>query len=69
MGTQTFVDNTVNDLRYEIIMRIHITTIKYTVNKIWKMKNEEKYADIYKTESIQKHYLNYYVRKLRLGKR
>ena len=24
-----------------IIMRIHITTKKYTVNKIWKMKNNQ----------------------------
>ena len=74
-----------NDLRYEtkfgffsIIMRIHITGNKYTVNKIWKIKNEQKYTtnkytvyiiwkmkneqnytNIYETESMQKHYLNY----------
>ena len=32
------------------------------------MKNKQKYTNIYKTESIQKHYLNYYIRKLMLGK-
>ena len=33
------------------------------------MKNNKKYANIYKTESIQKYYLNYFIRKLRLGKK
>ena len=50
-------------------MRIHITTNKYTVNKIWKMKNNQKYTNIYKTKSIQKRYLNYFIRKLSLGER
>ena len=50
-------------------MRIHITTNKYTVNKTWKMKNNQKYTNIYKTKSIQKHYLNNFIGKLRLGER
>ena len=45
------------------------TTNKYTINIIWKMKNEQNYTNIYETESMQKHYLNYYIRKLRLGER
>ena len=75
MRAQTSVDNTVNDLCYEIkfeffliIMRIDITTNKYTANKICKMKNEPKYTNIYKTELIQNH-LNYYIRKLKLEER
>ena len=32
-------------------------------------KNKQKYANIYKAESIQKHYLSYFIRKLRLGER
>ena len=54
---------------FSIIMRIHITTNKYRVNKIWKMKNKQKYANLYETESVQKHYLNYFIRTLRLGER
>ena len=72
--TQTSVDNTANDLCCEIkfwkiIIRIHIAANKYTVNKTWRMTNEQRYGNIYKIESIQKHYLNYYIRKLRLGER
>ena len=72
--TQTSVDNTANDLCCEIkfwkiIIRIHIAADKYTVNKTWRMTNEQRYGNIYKIESIQKHYLNYYIRKLRLGER
>ena len=33
------------------------------------MKNKRKYTNISKTESIQKHYLNYYISTLRRGKR
>ena len=33
------------------------------------MKNKQKYTNIYKTESMQKHYLNYFNRKLKLGER
>ena len=33
------------------------------------MKNKQKRTNIYKTELIQKHYLNYFIRKLRLGER
>ena len=36
-------------------MRMHITSNKYKVNKIWKMKNKGKYTNISKTESIEKH--------------
>ena len=50
-------------------MRIHITSNKYTVNKILKMKNNPKYTNIHKTKSIQKNYLDYFIRKLRLGER
>ena len=32
------------------------------------MKNKQKYTKIYKAESIQKHYLNYFIRKLGLEK-
>ena len=46
MRTQTSLINAVNDLRYEIkfeiIMRIHITTNKYTVKKYEKWKMNEK---------------------------
>ena len=52
-----------------IIMRIHITPNTYTVNKIWKMKNKQKHTNIYKTESMQKYYLSYFIRKLRFGER
>ena len=54
---------------FSIIMRIHITSNKYTVNKILKMKNNPKYTNIHKTKSIQKNYLDYFIRKLRLGER
>ena len=54
---------------FSIIMGIHITANKYIVNTIWKQKNCQKFTNIYKTESIQKHYLNYFIRKLKLGKR
>ena len=50
-------------------MRIHITANKYTVNKKLKTKNDQKYTNIYKTKSIQKHYLNYFIRILRIGER
>ena len=50
-------------------MRIHITANKYIVNKIRKTKNDQKYTNIYKTKSIQKHYLNYFIRRLRIGER
>ena len=33
------------------------------------MKNKQKYANLYETESVQKHYLNYFTRTLRLGER
>ena len=46
MRTQTSLINAVNDLRYEIkfeiIMRIHTTTNKYTVKKYEKWKMNEK---------------------------
>ena len=50
-------------------MRIHITANKHTVNKIRKTKNDQKYTNIYKTKSIQKQYLNYFIRILRIGER
>ena len=33
------------------------------------MKNNKKYTNIYKAKSIQKHYLNNFIGKLRLGER
>ena len=44
-------------------------TNKYAVNKMRTMKNKQKYNNIYKPESVQKHYLNYNIKKLRLGER
>ena len=59
-----------NGLRFffSIIMKIHITTKKCTVNKK-KTKNKQKYTNIYETKSVKKHYLNYYIGKGRLGER
>ena len=46
MRTQTSLNNAVNDLHYEIkfeiIMRIHIITNKYTVKKYEKLKMNKK---------------------------
>ena len=42
-----------------IIMRIYITTKKYTVNKIRRMKNTQKHTNTYERELIQKHYLTF----------
>ena len=33
------------------------------------MKNNQKYTNIYKTKLMQKHYLNNFIAKLRLGER
>ena len=55
---------------FSIIMKIHITANKYTVNKIWKMKNKKIYVLTYIKQSQYKNIiLMTLLEILRLGER